>query len=62
MALAIPSILLKQLYTFGSLKNTPSGVQFSLKNRLSDAEITGLQTVKFNGKMPYLWTSETAKS
>ncbi|MCP4164378.1 MAG: hydroxymethylglutaryl-CoA reductase [Chloroflexi bacterium] len=42
MALTIPSMLLKQLYTFGSLKNTPDGVRFSVKNRLSDATLTGL--------------------
>jgi hydroxymethylglutaryl-CoA reductase (NADPH) len=33
----IPSMLLKRLYTFSSLKNTPGGVQLSVKNRLSDA-------------------------
>lgn len=48
MAFPIPSMVLKQLYTFGSLKNTPDGVKFSLKNRLSDATITGLQQVKLN--------------
>ncbi len=40
MAFPIPSMMLKQLYTFGSLKNTPDGVKFSLKNRLSDATMT----------------------
>lgn len=49
MALPIPSLILKQLYTFGSLKNTTQGVQFSVKNRLSDATITDLFEVKFNG-------------
>lgn len=49
MALGIPSLLLKQLYTFGSLKNTPQGVQFSVKNRLSDATITHLESIKFDG-------------
>ncbi|HQY91889.1 MAG: hydroxymethylglutaryl-CoA reductase [Caldilinea sp.] len=48
MAFPIPSMILKQLYTFGSLKNTPEGVKFSLKNRLSDATISGLHQVKFN--------------
>ncbi|RMG71332.1 MAG: hydroxymethylglutaryl-CoA reductase [Bacteroidetes bacterium] len=42
----IPSLLLKQLYTFGSLKNTDEGVVFSLKNRLSDATLIGLHRVK----------------
>lgn len=49
MGFAIPSLILKQLYTFGSLKNIDNGVQFSLKNRLSDARITGLESVKFDG-------------
>ena len=48
MAFPIPSMLLKQLYTFGSLKNTPDGVEFSLKNRLSDTTVTGLQQVKID--------------
>jgi hydroxymethylglutaryl-CoA reductase (NADPH) len=41
-------MLLKQLYTSGSLKNTSASVQFSLKNRLSDATISSLQQVKFD--------------
>lgn len=49
MGFAIPSLILKQLYTFGSLKNDSQGVRFSVKNRLSDAKITGLQHVKFDG-------------
>ena len=48
--LLIPTLVLKQLYTFGSLKNTTSGVQFAIKNRLSDAEVTELQHVAINGK------------
>lgn len=46
MAFAIPSLLLKQLYTFGSLKNGRRGVRFAIKNRLSDAQITGLQSIR----------------
>ncbi len=46
----IPSLILKQLYTFGSLENTSEGVKFSIKNRLSDATFTGLKSIKFNGK------------
>lgn len=49
MAFPIPSIVLKQLYTFGSLQNTDKGVQFQLKNRLSDATVTSLQSVAFDG-------------
>ena len=46
----IPSFLLKRLYTYSSLKNTPSGVQFSVKNRLSDANLTGVSKVKIAEK------------
>jgi hydroxymethylglutaryl-CoA reductase (NADPH) len=42
-------MLLRQLYTFGSLKNTEHGVQFSIKNRLSDAELTELQSLRIDG-------------
>ncbi len=49
MAIGIPSMILKQLYTFGSLKNTSDGVLFSVKNRLSDATLTELISVAFNG-------------
>ncbi len=50
MAMPIPSLLLKQLYTFGSLKNGDQGVRFSLKNRLSDATITKLSGVSFDDR------------
>ncbi|MCB0201888.1 MAG: hydroxymethylglutaryl-CoA reductase [Caldilineae bacterium] len=46
----IPSMVLKQLYTFGSLRNSPDGVRFSLKNRLSDATLTALNGVSFDGQ------------
>jgi hydroxymethylglutaryl-CoA reductase (NADPH) len=45
----IPSLLLKKLYTLGSLKNTNDGVSFSIKNRLSDAELVGLRTITIDG-------------
>jgi hydroxymethylglutaryl-CoA reductase (NADPH) len=45
----IPSLVLKQLYTFGSLKNVEGGVKFSIKNRLSDAVLTGIGNVIING-------------
>jgi hydroxymethylglutaryl-CoA reductase (NADPH) len=38
----IPSLILKQLYTMGSLENVPDGIRFGLKNRLSDATLTGI--------------------
>ena len=47
----IPSMLLKQLYTFGSLQNVDQGVQFAIKNRLSDAEVTELQAIRIDRKV-----------
>ena len=44
----IPSLVLKQLYTYGSLENTPDGVVFGLKNRLSDAVVTGIKEIKID--------------
>jgi hydroxymethylglutaryl-CoA reductase (NADPH) len=41
----IPSLVLKQLYTYGSLENLPDGVRFSLKNRLSDAVVTRIREI-----------------
>ncbi len=49
MAIGIPSLLLKQLYTFGSLRNGNRGVIFSVKNRLSDATITRFNSLEFDG-------------
>lgn len=46
----IPSLLLKKLYTLGSLKNTNGGVAFSIKNRLSDAELVGLRAIAIDGQ------------
>lgn len=45
----IPSLLLRQLYTFGSLRNEPDGFRFSLKNRLSDAVLTRVHGLTVNG-------------
>jgi len=45
----IPALLLKRLYTLGSLRNTASTVQFSIKNRLSDVELTGVQRIALDG-------------
>lgn len=44
----IPSMLLKRLYTHSSLQNTTDGVQFSIKNRLSDARLTGFLGISIN--------------
>jgi hydroxymethylglutaryl-CoA reductase (NADPH) len=43
-------MVLKQLHTFGSLKNTADGVQFSVKNRLNDTTLTALSGLKFDGR------------
>jgi hydroxymethylglutaryl-CoA reductase (NADPH) len=45
----IPNLLLRRLYTVGSLRNTDAGAQFALKNRLSDAELIGLRSVSIDG-------------
>lgn len=46
----IPSLLLKQLYTFGSLKNVEEGVSFHLKNRLSNATLTRIREIEIAGR------------
>ncbi|RMG44706.1 MAG: hydroxymethylglutaryl-CoA reductase [Acidobacteria bacterium] len=46
----IPSLILRQLYTFGSLASERETVSFSLKNRLSDASLTGLVEVRIDGR------------
>ena len=45
----IPSLVLRQLYTNGSLTPTGDGVAFSLKNRLTDAKLTALASVSVDG-------------
>ena len=45
----IPSMILKQLYTNGSLENTNSGIKFSIKNRLKDSTLTQLNGISING-------------
>lgn len=45
----IPTLLLKQLYTFGSLERTGSGVRFAVKNRLSNAKLTGVERISIDG-------------
>lgn len=46
----IPSLVLRQLYTNGSLTATDDGVAFSLKNRLMDARLTALHRVTYDGQ------------
>jgi hydroxymethylglutaryl-CoA reductase (NADPH) len=50
LPVVIPSLILKQLYTFGSLKNADNGLQFSIKNRLSDASVVRLSALRLNGR------------
>ncbi len=47
---AIPSMILKQLYTFSSLENYDGGTHFSIKNRLSDAQFAGLSKLMVDGR------------
>ncbi|MBX3065073.1 MAG: hydroxymethylglutaryl-CoA reductase [Anaerolineae bacterium] len=44
----IPNLILKQLYTVGSLRNLYSGIQFAVKNRLREAYITHILSVKID--------------
>jgi hydroxymethylglutaryl-CoA reductase (NADPH) len=46
----VPALILKQLYTFGSLENVEEGVRFRLKNRLSNASVTGVERVVIAGR------------
>jgi hydroxymethylglutaryl-CoA reductase (NADPH) len=49
----IPSLILKQMYTLGSLANGDGEVIFSLKNRLANATVTRLSEVSIDGnKVP----------
>ena len=45
----IPGLLLQKLYTTGSLRNTDTGAQFVLKNRLTDAEVIALRRIAIDG-------------
>ena len=49
----IPSMILKQLYTNGSLTNIDSAIKFSIKNRLKDSKLTEIKSISINGnKIP----------
>ncbi|RMH17199.1 MAG: hydroxymethylglutaryl-CoA reductase [Acidobacteria bacterium] len=45
----IPALVLKRLYTFGSLENVRGGVRFAIKNRLSDATLHRIRHLKIDG-------------
>src|SRR4030095_1345596 len=46
----IPGLILKQMYTLGSLENVEDGVRFSLKNRLSNATVTRLAEARIDDR------------
>ncbi|HEX6746391.1 MAG TPA: hydroxymethylglutaryl-CoA reductase [Longimicrobium sp.] len=46
----VPAMLLRQLYTFGSLRNTGDGFELALKNRLRDVELTLVATLRIDGR------------
>jgi hydroxymethylglutaryl-CoA reductase (NADPH) len=43
-------MILRQLYSRGSLENTADGVTFEVKNRLTDVTLTGITEIKVNGR------------
>jgi hydroxymethylglutaryl-CoA reductase (NADPH) len=47
----IPSLILKQLYTFGSLECEGDTTRFTLKNRLSDAIFTSFVSLAIDGEV-----------
>ncbi len=49
-SLDIPDRILQRLYTYGSLRDTGSGAQFEIKNRLQDAKLTGVSRVVVDGE------------
>jgi hypothetical protein len=58
----IPTLLLKKLYTLGSLTNVEHGVRFAIKNRLSNAEVTDLSprstAIQFRvTQSPFTWAT-----
>lgn len=46
----IPSSILRQIYTFGSLSNVKEGIRFALKNQISDSSLTEVRKVAIDGK------------
>ena len=45
----IPGLVLRQLYTFGSLAQDAAGLSFGLKNRLADATLLRVIRISING-------------
>jgi hydroxymethylglutaryl-CoA reductase (NADPH) len=46
----MPSLKVRQLYTFGSLRNAADGFRFGIKNRLRDAVVTRLAGLHVDGR------------
>lgn len=46
----VPQLILRQLYTNGSLQNKDGGLQFSLKNRLADSKLISVKKLNINGE------------
>jgi len=46
----VPQLILRQLYTNGSLKNIDGDIQFSLKNRLADARLLSIKEICIDGQ------------
>ncbi len=47
--IAISPIIMKKIYSIGSLKNVDDGVSFNIKNPMKDAFITGISGLIING-------------
>jgi hydroxymethylglutaryl-CoA reductase (NADPH) len=45
----VPKLVLRQLYTRGSLRNVPGGIRFSIKNRLADARLLSVDKIAVDG-------------
>ncbi|MCK7479714.1 MAG: hypothetical protein M0C28_22220 [Candidatus Moduliflexus flocculans] len=47
--ISISPIILKKIYSIGSLKNVEDGVSFTIKNPMKDGLITGISGICING-------------
>jgi hydroxymethylglutaryl-CoA reductase (NADPH) len=56
----VPQLVLRQLYTNGSLCNIDSGIRFSLKNRLADAKILHVDEIKIDDQLINLNMTEVS--
>ena len=48
--MVIPTMILKRLYTFGSVENRNGDAQFEIKNRLSDATVTEVSHIRIGDR------------